>query len=132
MPFYSDMQDMVRDLLKPDAEGGLGQVTIVLTRTTPGAADPDRDWEEVPPAAVVSEQLLAAASGAEEYADGDTVLATDRRIVSAVPAMNWRPPESGESARLSLTLDGKPVTIIRIRGIPPVGTPAAIELIARG
>lgn len=132
MPFYSDMQDMVRDLLVPDTEGGFGQGVVVLTRTSV-FIDPDHDWEESGERTTSeSETLSAAVSGAEEYADGDTILATDRRVVAAVPVMNWRPPESGESARLSLTLDGKPVTIVRIRGIPPVGTPAAIELIARG
>lgn len=131
MPFYDDMQAMVRDLLRPDTLGGLGQLTIVLTRTTPGVVDPNQDWEPVAPT-TVSEQLLASASGAQAYADGDTVLKTDLRIVSAVPVMNWRPPVAGEAARLSLTMDGRPVTIVRVKGIPPSGVPTAVEFIARG
>lgn len=132
MAFWADMQAMVSDLLRPDTEGGLGQVTIELTRTVPGVVDPDRDWEAVPPTSVETEQLLAAASGADEYADGTTVLKTDLRIVSAVPTINWRMPVEGEAARLSLTLDGRPVEIIRVRGMPPVGVPVAVEFIARG
>lgn len=132
MAFWLEMQAMVSDLLRPDTDGGLGQVTIELTRTVPGVVAPDRDWEAVPPASIETEQLLAAASGADEYADGTTVLKTDLRIVSAVPTIDWRMPVAGESARLSLTLDGRPVEIVRVRGMPPVGVPVAVEFIARG
>ena len=137
MPFYDEMQQMVKDLLAPDSQGGLGQsdpnsqLKVVLTRTTPGVLDPERDWVEALPQ-VVSETLLAAVTGAEEYADGSLVLATDRRVVAGVPTMNWKLPVGDDAATLSLTIDGQRVSIIRVRGIPSAGTPAAIELIARG
>lgn len=131
MAFYQDMQDMARDLLAPDTEGGLGQTTAVLIRTTPGLVDPERPWEVAPPV-VQREVLRAAVSGAEKYADGTTILATDRLVVAAVPTMNWKPPVAPDRAVLSLELDGQHVTIVSIKGLPAIGTPAAVQFIARG
>jgi hypothetical protein len=126
MAFYDDMAAMAAELLAPEAEGGLGQGTVVLVRTTPGTPDPAQPWLAVSPT-VVTETLRAAVSGAAKYADGVTILATDLRIVAAVPTMDWR---MGSDV-LSLTIDGRQATIIQARGIPEAGTPAAIEFIAR-
>lgn len=130
MGFYSDLAAMVQDLLAPDAAGGLGQGTVVLTRRTPGSNFPARPWMPVYPDEE-SETLRAAVSGAQGYADGVTVLATDLRIIAAVPSLNWRPGGEDEGV-LSLSVDGRQVTIIRVRGIPEAGEPAAVEFIARG
>lgn len=131
MAFYQEMQDMVKDLLKPDTEGGLGQVTAVLVRTTPGAVDPAHPEVEVPPT-VKKETLLAAASGPVKYADGVTILSTDYKVVAAIPALDWRMPLAPSRVSLHLELDGRKVSIVSVRGIPAIGTPAAVEFIARG
>lgn len=126
--FYEAMQAMARDLLKPDTQGGLGQGVVMLTRKTAGVVDPEQPWVAVAPT-TTTEQLKAAVSGVgAKYVDGVTVLATDLRIVAAVPAMEWR-MASGDV--LAMTIDGRPATIVRVRGIPEAGTPAAIEFIAR-
>lgn len=104
------------------------QGEVVLARTMPGEPDPERPWVEVPPVEQ-TEVLRAVVSGAQEYADGQTVLETDLRIVAAVPALDWRP---GNDAVLSLTIDERPLTIVRARGIPEAGTATAVEFIARG
>lgn len=130
MAFYQEMQDMVKDLLKPDTEGGLGQVTAVLVRTTPGAVDPEHPEVEVPPNEQ-KETLRAVASGPVKYADGVTILATDYKIVAAIPALDWRMPEAPSRASLHLELDGRKVSIVSVRGIPAIGAPAAVEFIAR-
>ncbi len=131
MAFYQEMQDMVRDLLKPDTEGGLGQVTVILVRTIPGAVDPSAPEIEVAPT-VVRETLRAAVSGAGKYADGVTILSSDFRIVAAIPAMNWLWPVSPSRAVLSLELDGQAYQVVSVKGIPAIGIPAAVEFIARG
>lgn len=130
MAFYQEMQDMVRDLLKPDTEGGLGQVTAVLLRTTPGTVDPNAPEIEVTPIEV-KETLRAAVSGAGKYADGVTILASDFRVVAAVPEMNWQWPIAPSRAVLGLELDGRPYQIVSVKGIPAIGTPVAVEFIAR-
>lgn len=131
MAFYQEMQDMVRDLLKPDTAGGLGQVTAVLVRTIPGAVDPNAPEIEVA-STVLKETLRAAVSGAGKYADGVTILASDFRVVAAVPTMNWQWPVSPSRAVLSLELDGQTYRVVSVKGIPAIGTPAAVEFIARG
>lgn len=132
MAFYQEMQDMVKDLLKPDTEGGLGQVTAVLVRVTPGAVDPARPECEVA-SDVQRETLRAAVSGPGKYADGVTILTTDIKVVCAVPErIDWRLPEAPSRVALYLELDSRRVTIISVKGIPAIGTPAAVEFIARG
>lgn len=131
MAFYQEMQDMVRDLLKPDTEGGLGQVTAVLVRTTPGAVDSSAPEIEVAPT-VIKESLRVAVSGAGKYADGVTILTNDFRVVAAVPVMNWQWPVAPSRAVLSLELDGRTYQVVSVKGIPAIGTPAAVEFIARG
>jgi hypothetical protein len=126
MSFYDDIAAMAAELLAPEADGGLGQGSVVLIRTTPGTPDPEEPWVAVVPT-TETETLRAVVSGAAKFADGVTILATDLRIVAAVPVMDWR---MGSDV-LSLTIDGRPATIVRARGIPAAGTPAAIEFIAR-
>jgi len=107
----------------------LGQGNVILTRITPGSQVPGMTWVASDPVSAL-ETLRAAVSGASEYADGVTVLATDLRIVAAVPALNWA-MGGDDGGILSLSIDGKPVTIIRVRGLPAAGTATAIEIIAR-
>lgn len=123
MAFYGRMADVADRLL-----GRFQQGEVVLTRSMPGEPDPDRPWQPVEPVEQ-SESLQAVVSGAQEYADGQTVLETDLRIVAAVPAIDWRP---GGGAVLSVSIDGREMAVVRARGIPEAGTAAAIELIVRG
>ena len=127
MGFYSELAAMAKDLLKPDAAGGLGQGVVVLSRTTQGSPDVDQPWLPVTPT-IATETLLAAVSGAEKYADGVTILDTDLKIIAAIPALDWR---MATGVVLGLTIDGRAVTILRVRVIPDAGTPAAVEFLAR-
>lgn len=127
MGFYDELAAMAKDLLKPDAAGGLGQGVVVLSRTTQGVPDANQPWLPVTPT-VATETLLAAVSGAEKYADGVTILDTDLKIIAAIPALDWR---MATGVVLGLTIDGRAVTILRVRVIPDAGTPAAVEFLAR-
>lgn len=136
MPFYSEMAGMARDLLKPDEQGGLGQGEIVLIRTKPGAVDENEPWKPVEPT-VAQETLSAAASGAlpsgqqsVEYGDGVTILSTDIKVIAAVPVLDWR-MTSADGSVLSMTIDGRPMTVVRVRGVPEAGTTSAVEFIVR-
>lgn len=131
MAFYAEMQAMVADLLRPDTAGGLGQGDIWLHRSLPGIPDPETPWVELQPT-VLREQLHGAISGAEKYADGKTILATDLRLVAAVPSLvDWRFPVGGDSAALQVTVDGRSYTVVSVTTIPSAGTPAAVAFFLR-
>lgn len=128
--FYAEMADMVSDMLAPTSAGGLGQGTVILTRTVPGDPDPAAPWIEVAPI-TTSETLKAAVSGVgQAMIDGETILAGDLKVICAVPAMNWS--MGGEDGGiLTLTIDGRAATIIKVQGLPEAGTPAAVRFIVR-
>ena len=136
MSFYEDMRAMATELLQPDAAGGLGQGEIILTRSVPGTPDPAQPWLPVTPS-VISETLSAAAFGAlpsgdqaVEFGDGVTILSTDIKVISAIPAMDWR-MTGDDGAVLSIAIDGRPMTVVRARGIPEAGLVCAVEFIVR-
>ena len=136
MSFYEEMKAMATELLQQDAAGGLGQGEIILTRSIPGMPDPAQPWLPVTPS-VTSETLSAAAFGAlpsgdqaVEFGDGVTILSTDIKVISAVPAMDWR-MTGDDGAVLSVTIDARPMTVVKARGIPEAGVTCAVEFILR-
>lgn len=114
--FYDDMADMVQGLLLPDAEGGLGQGTVMLKRTatTPGA----ESWD--PPSETVTSYPLKAAVRRvyTKYVDGTLILATDNQITFAVPAVTPLLTDT-------LSIDGKDHAMKDLRPLPGAGTVAA-------
>lgn len=124
MSFYDEMALVTAELLSSDV---FGQGTVVLSRQSPGVADPLQPWIVVVPA-IISETLKAAVSGAGKYADGVTVLSTDFRIVAAVPKLDWR---MATDTTLTISVDGSILQILQTKGIPAAGTPSAIEIMAR-
>lgn len=120
---------MARGLLKPDAAGGLGQGTIVLSHKTAGAVNPAEPWTPVGPA-VATEQLRGAVRGIDRElvgteAGGTVLLATDRQAICEVPTI---PCEPGDV----LTVDGIAMHILSVEKIPAAGTTAAVRFILRG
>lgn len=147
MPFYDEMADMARDLLLPDAQGGLGQgqITIVRTEQTPKPVDWP-SWEPWNGTETVKIYLLrGAVSGvAPKLVDGTTILATDQMLICA----DWQQLVStkvgDDPAVASETLvpfdlkvgeivqiDGKPVTTMQRIAIPGAGIVAAHKIIIR-
>jgi len=129
MAFYDQMQDMVRDLLKPDTDGGLGQGVIKIQRTSPGTPDPLNPYAPVTP--VISESTI---KGAVRGVDaklvgtqaGETVLlSTDRVVITEALAT---PYKAGDT----LTIDGRAVSILAVENIPAAGTVAAVRFTVRG
>lgn len=128
MGFYDDMADMVKDLLKPDNEGGFGQGIITLTRIT-RTENQDKPWElsqeisetETLDGAVrgVSKELIGKEVG------GTVLLASDRQAICTVPSM-------GYSAGDILLIDGVPVNIITVENIPAAGTTVTVKFTIRG
>lgn len=127
--FYEEMAEMARDLLAPDAEGGLGQGVITLTHSTPGTPDPDRPWEPVEPTTQtivlrgavrgVSKELVGTEVG------GAVLLATDRQAICEVPSIEY-------TAGDTLTVDGMGMKILAVEKIPAAGTPSAVKFFIRG
>ena len=120
-PFnYDRMRATAGRLLDRFAQG-----TIILTRETPGAVDENEPWLPVNPTEA-SEPLICAVRGvSSQYVDGVTVLATDLQVTCKPPAM-------GILLGDKVTIDGKPVIVLRIMAKPAAGLPAAYTLIVRG
>lgn len=126
--FYSEMNQMARDLLKPTSQGGLGQGEITLSRTTPGTPDEDEPWVPVEPT-VTTETLDGAVRGVDKRlvgteAGSTVILASDRQAIVTVPAMNY-------TAGDVLSVDGVPVHVVSVENIPAAGTTVAVKFIIR-
>lgn len=127
--FYSEMQKMARDLLAPTSAGGLGQGTIILTRTINGTTDPAAPW--IPPVDTTqSEQIRGAVRGVDKRlvgveVGGTVILASDRTAITEVPAMTY-------TAGDTLSVDGKPVLVISVERIPAAGITSAVKFLIRG
>lgn len=128
MAFYDDMAKMARELLAPDTQGGLGQGSITLTRSTPGTPDPAEPWKPVAPTpqtatirgAVrgISKELVGTEVG------GTVLLASDRQAICEVPSIEY-------TAGDVLAVDGVPVHVIAVEKIPAAGTVSAVRFIIR-
>lgn len=123
MAFYDDMAAMVHDVLRPDAEGGLGQGTVTLKRvtTTPGA----NPWDD-PTEAVVTYPLAAAVKRLHQrYEGGVLIVETGDMVTFAVPTI----PASEDPAIPAntphptdlLAIDGNDRAITNLTPLPGAG-----------
>ena len=127
--FYESMAKTARDLLAPTSQNGLGQGTIILTRTIKVTADPATPW--IPPVDTTqSEQIRGAVRGVDRRlvgveVGGTVILASDRTAICEVPAMTY-------TAGDTLSVDGVPVVVISVEKIPAAGITSAVKFIIRG
>lgn len=126
--FYSEMAKVAAQLLAPTSAGGLGQGSIVLSRSVPGTpgANP---WDPVEPT-VTTETLRGAVKGVDKKlvgteVGGTVILASDRQVIAAVPAIAY-------TAGDTLSIDGVPVHILSVEKVPAAGIAAAVKFIVRG
>lgn len=127
--FYSEMGEMARALLAPTSQGGLGQGRIELTHVEPGVVDPAAPWIPVEPTRTTI-KLDGAVRGVDKRlvgteVGGTVILASDRVAITEVPAI---PYTAGDT----LSIDGVPVHIIQVEGIPAAGIRSAVRFIIRG
>ncbi|WON88662.1 hypothetical protein [Delftia sp. UGAL515B_04] len=125
---YTRLQGTTRRLVRPAAQGGLGQGEIVLTRKTPGTPGPN-PWDPVEPV-VQSETLGGAVSGISQQLvgtemGGAILLASDRQAICEPPRMEY---QAGDV----LSVDGVPVHILGVKRIPAAGTVSAVKFFIRG
>ncbi|WP_333906080.1 hypothetical protein [Delftia acidovorans] len=125
---YTRLQGTTRRLLRPAAQGGLGQGEIVLTRKTPGTPGPN-PWDPVEPV-TQAETLRGAVRGVSQRLvgtemGGTVILASDRQAICEVPQMQY---QAGDT----LSVDGTPVHIIAFERIPAAGIAAAVKFTIRG
>lgn len=126
--FYSDMAKMASDLLAPTNQGGLGQGSITLTRTSPGTPGPN-PWDPVTPVTQtvtirgavrgISKELVGTEVG------GTVLLASDRQAICEVPSIEY-------TAGDVLAVDGVPVHVIAVEKIPAAGVTSAVRFTIRG
>ncbi len=127
--FYDEMADVVREMLAPTSQGGLGQGTIELVRYIDGAA-PANPWD--PPATPSREitVLDGAARGVGKeligapVETGGQIVATDLQVIVAPWGGAVEPADV-------LEIDGAPVTILKVENIPAAGTVCAVKFVVR-
>lgn len=134
--FYEEMAGVAAEMLAPASEGGLGQTGVVLIRKRTAPPDPLKPWER----AEVTEELetlKAAVSGAVSSSAGGALgfgvtgfamLATDKVVVAAVPAMDWR--MDGEGV-LSVSVNDQRTAVVYVEAVPEAGTPVVIKFVLR-
>ena len=128
MGIYDDLADVTRGLLDPAQLGAsAGSIVLVRTTTTP----PANSWE-APTVTAETQELRAQAFGvsaelvglpAQEPANG-VVMASDRQVIAALPDGGVHPGDL-------LSIDGVPVTILRVWYIPAAGTASAVKFVVR-
>lgn len=115
---YTKLQQRVSGVMTKVKQG-----TVVLTRTTytPNVTEP---WNST--TSTVNYTLDAAVSSVgKEFIDGTNILATDKMVTCAVPAIEIEPGDT-------LAIDGVTVTILKTIRIPAAGTAVAWNFIVRG
>lgn len=129
--FYEDMAGVAREILSPTASGGLGQGSIELVRYIDPKPDPDaQPWD--PPAVPEREitVLDGAASGVSAelvgtpVENGGQIVATDLSVIVAPWGGDYAPTDV-------LTINGAPVTVLKIENIPAAGITCAVRFVAR-
>lgn len=100
------------------------QGVIVLTKpgtTTPG----ENPWDPPVVTEPVAHTLKATAKGvSKEFIDGTTIVATDIEIIAAVFDAEPEPADV-------LTIDGKPVMVLRVIRLPAAGVVVAWKFVVR-
>jgi hypothetical protein len=127
--FYDEMADVVREMLAPTSEGGLGQGSIALVRSVEGVA-PTNPWDA--PAAPTRQvtTLDGAARGVGKeligapVETGGQIVATDLQVIVAPWGGAVDPADV-------LEIDGAPVTILKVENIPAAGTVCAVKFVVR-
>lgn len=148
MGFYDDMRAMARDVLAPEAAGGLGQGVITVILTEQAEIPPDwPTWQPWPGATTTKVYLLrGAVSGvSKELVDGTSILASDQMLICA----DWMalistqtgdddPVTSNTEVPFDLAVpevvnvDGLPFTTLQRVPMPGAGVKAAHKFIIRG
>ena len=127
--FYTELGAMARSLLAPTSQNGLGQGRIELTHVEPGVVDPAAPWVPVEPTRTTIE-IRGAVRGVDKRlvgteVGGTVIVASDRVAITEVPTI---PYTAGDT----LSIDGVPVHIIQVEGIPAAGIGSALQFIIRG
>lgn len=148
MSFYGEMADMARELLAPEADGGLGQGVITVERIEQEPMPPDwPTWEPWKGVETTKTYLLrGAVSGvSKELVDGTNLLASDQMLICAdwmalisTQTGDGDPVTSSTEVPFDLSVpeivnvDGLPFTTLQRVPIPGAGVKAAHKFIIRG
>lgn len=128
--FYDEMAGVVREMLAPTSEGGLGQGSIQIVRYVPGPP-PANEWD--PPAQPERDitVLDGAAGGVDKelvgapVETGGKIVATDKMVIVAPWGGVYDPADV-------LEIDDKPVTVLKVENIPAAGTVCLVRFLVRG
>lgn len=125
MDAYEQMRDDVAAVLETWNTG-----TITLTRETRAEPDAETPWQ---PGAVTSTDVYTLAARADgtagEYADGITVLATDRMVIASPRAtLNGAVVDIVPQITDTLEIDGEVRVIKKIEAVPAAGPAARFHI----
>ena len=128
MSFYDEMASMTEELLAPTDEGGLGQGSIELVRTTHTGLP--NEWGPPPGEQLTPYKLKGAARGIDAdlvgvELGGTVLVATDLVVTCAPLPVEY---EAGDQLRI----DGRLLNILSYQKIPAAGVTAAVKFIVRG
>lgn len=136
MTFYEEMKGVAVDLL-----GEFGQGTVTLTRSTPGAVDPEHP-EIFPEVTTETYELDAVVRGvSQKHIDGTAIVAGD--LVATCSPLARHTLSDGEAAdgavvdispemTDTIAIDGAVKTVKKISPIPAAGTPAVFMIFIAG
>ena len=117
--FYTELQGVAAEILDEFSQG-----TIVLTRITPGTPDPATPW--IPVVDTTTDfTLKATVRGVSQNETGNLILETDEVVVSSADIVT---PILSDT----ITVDGKPRALKKIRPVPAAGTPVAFNIFIAG
>lgn len=122
MAFYAALQSMVKDLLKADTAGGLGQGNIDLVRSFPGVVNPLTPEAYVSPV-VIRETVQHIGMVDTKYTSQGTLISTDFAYMTTVPATLI--PCPGDTIEVGQVYSGK---VVEARPFPPHGTPVYMTI----
>lgn len=112
--------------------------TITLTRSRPAAPEPETPW--IPGTPTLDVYALDARSDgvADEYVNGETILATDLMVIASPKArhtLSDGDPADGAIVDLAprmtdlLTIDGARKVIKKIEAVPASGPPGVFHIV---
>lgn len=126
--FYTELGQVVTELLSPTSLGGLGQGSITLVKYT--AVAPAEPWLPSPSPTETRVSLLGAARGVGKdligapVENGGQIVATDLMVIVA-------PFAGGVDPTDVLEIDGAPVTILSVQRVPEAGITSAWKFVVR-
>ncbi|PCI03451.1 MAG: hypothetical protein COB78_10870 [Hyphomicrobiales bacterium] len=134
--FYEDLAETADDIMSEFKQG-----VVTLVRATPGTPDPEEPYIPVTDSTETYSLKATVKSVEDKYVDGTTIHATDSMVTASASMVHTHTdgaPVANVVVNLEIqpgdivSIDGKPVTIIKEMRVPKAGICLVWKLITRG